>query len=82
MAERFGLHVFHDATAGARAAKVTERDGVLVLHGDIDFAAAERVLRLSQDGTRRLDLSGVTRLHPAAERLLDAIVDSDGPRLS
>jgi glutaminase len=82
MAQRFGLHVFHDATAGARAAKVTERDGVLVLHGDIDFAAAERVLRLSQDGTRRLDLSGVTRLHPAAERLLDAIVDFDGPRLS
>jgi hypothetical protein len=37
---------------------------------------------LAQLGTRRLDLSGVTRLHPAAERLLDAIVDSDGPRLS
>ena len=84
LAERFGLHVLHDATAGARAAKVTERDGVLVLRGDIDFAAAERVLRLSRSATarRRLDLSGVTRLHPVAERMLDAIVDSDGPRLS
>jgi glutaminase len=73
MAKRFGLHVFHDATAGARAAKVTQRGDTLVLRGDIDFAAAELALRLSRDGTSRLDLTAVTRLHPVAERLLGAI---------
>ncbi|MDA0185162.1 glutaminase A [Solirubrobacter phytolaccae] len=78
LAARFGLHIFHDATAGARAAKVTERDGVLVLRGDIDFAAAERALRLSRGRTPTLDLTGVTRLHPVAERLLETISNDHG----
>ncbi len=43
-----------------------------VLHGDIDIAAAELALRLSRGDARRLDLRGVTRVHPVAERLLDA----------
>lgn len=74
MASRFGLHVYHDATAGARAAKVTERDGALVLRGDIDFAAAELALRLSRGrGHVDVDVTGVTRMHPVAERLLQAI---------
>jgi glutaminase len=76
LAERFGLHLLHDATAGARAAKVLVQDGVVVLRGDIDFAAAELVLRTSiQHGGARLalDMSAVTRLHPAAQRLLASI---------
>ena len=49
LAERFGLHLLHDATSGARAAKVLEQDGdVSELRGDIDFAAAELVLRKSR----------------------------------
>src|SRR3954447_22223453 len=47
LAGRFGLHLLHDATAGARAAKVIEHDGVIELRGDIDFASAELVLRKS-----------------------------------
>ena len=82
LAQRFGLHLLHDATSGARAAKVLEDGDVIRLRGDIDFAAAELVLRKSQDGARRLDVTGVTRMHPVAERMLDAIVDSDGSRLS
>lgn len=80
MASRFGLHVFHDATAGARAAKVTHDGDTLVLRGDIDFAAAELALRLSRTGARRLDVTQVTRMHPVAERLL-AAVDSGASRL-
>jgi glutaminase len=76
LAERFGLHLLHDATAGARAAKVLLDGDVLRLRGDIDFAAADLVLRLSRerDGAPlALDLSGVTRLHPVAQLLLEAI---------
>jgi len=80
LAGRFGLHLLHDATAGARAAKVIEDGDVLRLRGDIDFAAAELVMRLSRQrgpgSPLELDLSGVTRLHPVAERLL-AVVPED-----
>jgi glutaminase len=72
----FGLHLLHDATAGARAAKVLDDGDVIRLRGDIDFAAAELVLRTSRDrggAPLVLDLTGVTRLHPVAERLLDAV---------
>jgi glutaminase len=76
LAARFGLHLLHDATAGASAAKVLPDGDVLRLRGDIDFAAAELVLRLSRergDAALVLDLSGVTRLHPVAQRLLAAL---------
>ena len=58
-----------------------EQGDTIVLRGDIDFAAAELVLRkcLDRDGAPpRIDLSGVTRLHPVAQRLLEAA--SDGRR--
>ena len=76
LAARFGLHLLHDATAGASAAKVLPDGDVLRLRGDIDFAAAELVLRLSRErggAPLELDLSGVTRLHPVAQRLLEAL---------
>ena len=76
LADRFGLHLLHDATSGARAAKVLQDGDVIRLRGDIDFAAAELVLRKSVErggAPLELDLSGVTRLHPVAQRLLDAV---------
>jgi len=80
LADRFGLHLLHDATSGARAAKVLEDGEVIRLRGDIDFAAAELVLRKSVErggAPLELDLSGVTRLHPVAQRLLDAVTPPD-----
>jgi glutaminase len=80
LAGRFGLHLLHDATAGARAAKVLDDGDVLRLRGDIDFAAAELVLRKSRErggAPLTLDVTGVTRMHPVAERLLEAV--SPGP---
>jgi len=53
---------------------------LLRLRGDIDFAAAELVLRKSVErggAPLELDLSGVTRLHPVAQRLLDAVTPPD-----
>jgi glutaminase len=82
LADRFGLHLLHDATSGARAAKVLQDGDVIRLRGDIDFAAAELVLRKSVErggAPLTLDLSGVTRLHPVAQRLLDALTPP-GPR--
>jgi glutaminase len=79
LAERFGLHLLHDPTSGARAAKVLVSDAgdvvVLTLRGDIDFAAAELVLRKTQAsaGVLVVDLTDVTRLHPVAGQLLAAI---------
>jgi glutaminase len=78
-AERFGLHLLHDATSGARAAKVlaTEAGSVVVLslRGDIDFAAAELVLRKADGygGPIVVDMTGVTRLHPVAGQLLAGV---------
>jgi glutaminase len=78
-AERFGLHLLHDPTSGARAAKLVERTVgsvvVLALRGDIDFAAAELLLRRTQDlvGGLVVDLTDVTRLHPVAGQLLAAV---------
>ena len=49
---------------------------MITLRGDIDFAAAELVLRKSLErggAPLVLDLTGVTRLHPVAERLLEAV---------
>jgi glutaminase len=80
LASRFGLHLLHDPTSGARAAKVLQDGDVLRLRGDIDFAAAELVLRKSAErggAPLELDLSGVTRLHPVAQRLLDALTPPD-----
>jgi glutaminase len=79
LAHRFGLHLLHDPTSGARAAKVLLDGNVVRLRGDIDFAAAELVLRMTRerDGAPlRLDLTGVTRLHPVAERLLDVLAEA------
>jgi len=76
LAQRSGLHLLHDATSGARAAKVLEDGDVIRLRGDIDFAAAELVLRKSRErggAALRLDVTGVTRMHPVAERMLEAI---------
>jgi glutaminase len=77
--ERFGLHLLHDPTSGARAAKLVEREVgsvvVLTLRGDVDFAAAELLLRRTQDlaGGLVVDLTNVTRLHPVAGQLLAAV---------
>jgi hypothetical protein len=66
-----------DAGAGALADYIPELlRADPELRGDVDFAAAELVLRMSRERGRAplvLDLSGVTRLHPVAQRLLDAI---------
>jgi glutaminase len=81
LAQRFGLHLLHDPTSGARAAKVLTDGDVIRLRGDIDFSAAELVLRKSRErrgAPLELDFSGVTRVHPVAQRLLDAI--SPDPR--
>ncbi len=78
-AERFGLHLLHDPTSGARAAKVLASEVgsvvVLTLRGDIDFAAAELVLRRTQAMAARSwsICTDVTRLHPVAGQLLAAV---------
>jgi glutaminase len=78
-AERFGLHLLHDPTSGARAAKVLASEAgsvvVLTLRGDIDFAAAELVLRKTDGygGAIVVDLTDVTRLHPVAGQLLAGV---------
>jgi glutaminase len=82
LASRFGLHLLHDPTSGARAAKVLQDGEILRLRGDIDFAAAELVLRISRErggAELAIDLSGVTRLHPVAQQLLDAIPTREAP---
>ena len=59
-----------------------EHGDVIVLRGDIDFAAAELVLRMSRErggAPLVLDLAGVTRVHPAAQRLLEAIPAREAP---
>jgi glutaminase len=59
----------------------SDDDGhVVALRGEIDFIAAEQVVHeletLGADGlTIRLDLSAVTRIRPAAERLLAATAE-------
>ena len=85
LSDRLGLHLLHDATSGARAAKVLQsesgRVAVLTLRGDIDFSAAEHVLRRTErlgGGGVVVDVREVTRLHPVAARLLSAIAGNLG----
>ena len=67
LAGRFGLHLLHDATAGARAAKVLRTTATFItLRGDIDFAAAELVLRKSLGARRRSAGARSPRCHPPA----------------
>lgn len=83
LSEDFGLHMLTHPSEPRPAVERTEVDAdgrlVVALRGELEFLAAEQIVHhLGSDQVRgavtegglRIDLSGVTRIRPAAERLL------------